>query len=427
MLQVTNLVGAAGGVGSLNDFPAGAVALRNQTYLQLGEPTGNTNTKVGTLSFWMKRGYWGNEEWLCNWGGNWSPVWIGTDEKIYFATNDTSGSLNPCYFGSTIAIPRDFMWHHYAFAFSLGTTSVTMLYIDGVSRGVNVSAPSNTVVGWAGRGSFLIGRRYNTNEGYLYASLAEFYFNTKEFVDFRIADNLAKFRNPSNNKPVNLGPDGSWVTGSKPLIYLRHDPATDPAVADFRTNLGSGLGTFTLGGDNPNIYREPCIPSGPWTNVYGTVTYWGTSGFAGYTIRMVINPAGLFNVPKGQTQVRVTVASDATSNSAATWDKMYIGHQTGSECAAADLTQLFFLGGAPGATVSNRGMLTSDAANWVYNGTSKIVVTVHFSSAGALSYAYNTNVQTYWASGDFAALLATSGYTAASLYWSMFFASIEMV
>ena len=288
-------------------------------------------------------------------------------------------------------------------------------------------APSNTVVGWTGRGGFMIGRRYDTNANYIHSSLAEFYFNNKEFVESQHSrSNMAKFRNSGNGKPVNLGPDGQWVTGNKPIIYLRHDPAAEPSVNDWIINRGSGGANFFIAGDNAALYREPVIPSSPWKSVYGTVTYWQSAGWAGYTLRTVINPAGLFNVPKGQTQVRVTVASDATSNSAAIWSKMYIGHQTGPECAAADLTQLFFFGGAPGATVNNRGLLTSDPANWVYNGTSKIVLTTYLTSAGACALAYNTNVQNYYAVGDFAALLATSGYNLSSQYHSILFQAIEM-
>ena len=222
MLKVNPLILPSG--GSLDEFPAGAVQFRNQTYAQrTAELTGNANSKVGTCSFWMKRGYWGQEERIIDFPGGWSPLWIGADDKIYWATNDVGGSVNPCYFGSTIVIPQDLRWHHYAFAFSLGATSKTQLYIDGISRGTNITAPSNTVVGWTGRGAFLLCRRYDSDANYVFGSLAEFYFNNKEFFDLSVPDNLAKLRNPSSGKPVNLGPDGSWVTGSKPIVYLRLD------------------------------------------------------------------------------------------------------------------------------------------------------------------------------------------------------------
>ena len=323
----------------------------------------------------------------------------------------------------TNVIPRDHVWHHYVFAFSLGTTNITRCYVDGVNvPGANQTAPTNTVIGWAGRGAYILGRRYDTDDFYVVGSLAEFYFNNKEFVGVSIPSNMAKFRNAAG-KPVNLGPNGEWVTGNKPIVYFRHDPRNDPSMTDFTKNLGSDGATF---GVRSAVYREPTPPGLPWVDVYGTTPYSQSVGWAGYTFRQVINVAGMVNVPKGQTQVRLTVAGSPAAG-VATWNKMYIGHQTGGECAALDLTPITFLGGAVGATAPQAGSLVSDPAAWRWNGVNKVILTTYFTTAGATVYGLNYNTQLYYSTGDYAAYLDTSGYSAASWGYTHLFMGIEMI
>jgi hypothetical protein len=422
MLRVNPLILPSG--GSLNDFPVGAGCFRGDQYLNRGaDLTGNANSKVCTLSFWFKYGSWGARGVIHEFGGAWNSVYFDTDDRITFVANDVSGSLAPVYMKSSV-VPRDHVWHHYVFAFSLGTTNITRCYVDGVNvPGANQSAPTNTVIGWAGRGAYILGRSYDTDTYYQVGSLAEFYFNNKEFVDVSIPSNMAKFRNAAG-KPVNLGPDGSWVTGNKPIVYFRYDPFKDPNTNSFRINRGSDGATFGL--RQSPLYREPTPPGLPWVDVYGTTPYSESVGWAGYTLRQVINVAGMVNVPLGQTQVRVTVAG-SPANGAATWNKMYIGHQYGPECQASDLTQLFFNGGSPGGTAPQAGSLISDAANWTWNRTNKVILTTYFPSAGATVYGLNYNTQLYYSTGDYADWLDTTGYYAGSAQYTHLWMGIEMI
>jgi hypothetical protein len=71
-------------------------------------------------------------------------------------------------------------------------------------------------------------------------SLAEFYLNTTTYLE--PAANIAKFRNPSTGKPVNLGVDGSVPTGTAPAVYLK--VYLGEVADDFLTNRAAG-GNFT--------------------------------------------------------------------------------------------------------------------------------------------------------------------------------------
>jgi hypothetical protein len=70
--------------------------------------------------------------------------------------------------------------------------------------------------------------------------IGQFYF-AQEFLDLDVASNLEKVFVESGI-PVNMGSNGSAVTGTQPLIYLNNPLAT------WQENLGSG-GNFTEVGD----------------------------------------------------------------------------------------------------------------------------------------------------------------------------------
>ena len=422
MLAVTDLLHGGAG-GSADDYPAGANDFRLGTYLSRGVAlTGVVDSKVGTCSFWFKRMSWAGTEYVHEMPGGWNPCWLNSDDTLRFIAHDSTGGLYVVYIG-TPAIPRDGLWHHVVFAFD-AATSTALVYLDGVSSKVVYGTATNTLANWT-RGSHIVGRRYDTAVSFLACGLAEYYFNPKEFVDVSIPANLAKFRNAAG-KPVNLGPDGSWVTGSPPAVYFRHVP--DAPIADFQTNRGTG-GAFSIAG---GLFAEPINPSSFWTPVFSAGVYDSNTGWSGNTMRFFIYPAGIARVPPGQTQVRVTVVSDPAGN-AMSFDKMHIGHSiypTADAWDAADLTQLFF-SGAPGATVPGivgGGTLTSDAANWKYDGISAILVTAHITSLGAAARSLNPNALVYYKAGvDEAAVLNVSGYSAGGVGYCNFFNTIEML
>ena len=79
--------------------------------------------------------------------------------------------------------------------------------------------------------------------------LSEVYFNTVDFLDFSVEANRRLFVD-GDNKPVNLGSDGSVPTGNQPAIYLNGD------ASNFQTNQGFG-GDFTVTGSLDNCDTGP--------------------------------------------------------------------------------------------------------------------------------------------------------------------------
>ena len=428
MLAVTKLLNGGAG-GSAGDFPVSSLSFRYGTYLQATLTTA-VDSKVGTLSFWFKRVYWDTEERIIDFPGGFNPCWIDVNNYINFATVDVTGSINPCNIRTNSPIPKDFVWHHIVFAFSL--PSITKCYVDGVAQTFDVTAPSNTVIDWT-RASFLIGRRYDTDANYMALSLAEFYFNTNEFLDVSVPANLAKFRNAAG-KPVNLGPDGSWVTGNKPQVYLHLDPGAPSS--DFLLNRSGGSLTFTTGGAGGSLLPEPILPSAPWNNVVGSVQYNYGSSWGGWTIRQFFyavgaGTIGIVNVPSGQTQVRVTVSNNSVGVSALSFSKMYIGHSaypggSANGWDASDLTQVFF-SGAPGATIPAGQTLRSDPVNWKYNGTSPMLLTTYFTAAPEIAWSYHLGGVMYSISGDYAASLIVGATMSVTGGRSYFFMDVEMI
>lgn len=74
--------------------------------------------------------------------------------------------------------------------------------------------------------------------------LAEIWVAPGQYIDLSVADNRRKFID-GRGKPANLGPDGSWPTGTAPLIYHRIRPGE--TVSNFATNNGTG-GNFSITG-----------------------------------------------------------------------------------------------------------------------------------------------------------------------------------
>lgn len=83
--------------------------------------------------------------------------------------------------------------------------------------------------------------------------LAEIYFNSAEYLDFSNVANRRKFIS-SGGKPVHLGTDGSFPTGTAPMVYLHLDDGE--AVANFATNRGTG-GNFTIAGTLATASSSP--------------------------------------------------------------------------------------------------------------------------------------------------------------------------
>ena len=74
--------------------------------------------------------------------------------------------------------------------------------------------------------------------------MAEFYLNFGEYLDFSTESNRRLFSDASGN-PVDIGLDGSGLTGSAPTAYF--SVRSGDAAPDFATNRGSGGNTTITG------------------------------------------------------------------------------------------------------------------------------------------------------------------------------------
>lgn len=72
--------------------------------------------------------------------------------------------------------------------------------------------------------------------------MAELWFAPGQYIE-DTAVNRRRFYD-ANGRPITLGPDGSWATGTAPMLYLHLDDGE--ALENFYVNRGSGGGTFTF-------------------------------------------------------------------------------------------------------------------------------------------------------------------------------------
>ncbi len=127
-------------------------------------------------------------------------------------------------------------WVHVLAAWDLAT-GATHLYINNASDKVVTTATNDTIDYATASPNWAVGA--GTAGGFkLNGAMAEIFFAQKQYHDFSIASNRAKFIDPSTLRPVSLGAKGEVPTGAQPLLYLARD------YANWGKNLGSG-GDFT--------------------------------------------------------------------------------------------------------------------------------------------------------------------------------------
>ena len=99
------------------------------------------------------------------------------------------------------------------------TENVTAYWIRDADASFNVgysqASASDANASWKALGNGTV----SDVSGFGY--LAEYYFNAAgPFMDFTLSVNDSRFRDPTTNTPIDLGPDGSGPTGSAPTFYL---------------------------------------------------------------------------------------------------------------------------------------------------------------------------------------------------------------
>ena len=209
------------------NYTAKAVHFQTDRY-EKNNLDGGSAGKVGIFSIWFKNtALTGGNNWLGEASG------AGTD-LLFSATNEFRVDIGPVDVRGLTVFTVDGLWHHVLTSWDLSVPEANY-YRDGVDDKNIISIVDSTIdytsIAWA------LGARAGLNSGNINADVAEYYFNTMDYLDFTVAGNRALFRT-AEGKPAFLGTNGELPTGTSPLIYFNGDAAT--------YNAGHNLGT---GGD----------------------------------------------------------------------------------------------------------------------------------------------------------------------------------
>ena len=167
---------------------------------------------------------------------------VNTNEAVSFDLNSYVGSILMAR-SSGNYVANDGEWNHWVASWN-GTSG--HVYINGTSYAPSVTSGE---IPWTdGRIDTKIGASsvYSNFNG----SMAELFIDDT-YIDLSQASNRAKFYD-SDNKPVDLGDDGSNVTGSQPLVYLKLDYTAGTSY------LGDNLGSS----NNFTVYNSSSASDG---------------------------------------------------------------------------------------------------------------------------------------------------------------------
>lgn len=209
-------------------------------YLTRGSDfTGSADSKVGILSFWMKKGGGdGTLQRIFRNTGGYLEVFLNTSNKLSIGLYDAAVTAAFDVTTTTTTITADGLWHEILVSWDAATATI-QLYIDDVSTALTHTTASNNVNINYTQPEWAVGAN-TTGSDKINMSLADFYFNMVTSIDLSSATNRALFRDPSG-RPTFLGATGQLPTGTAPILFL------SGAAATFATNLGGGGGMTTTG------------------------------------------------------------------------------------------------------------------------------------------------------------------------------------
>ncbi len=125
-------------------------------------------------------------------------------------------------------------WHSALFSMDLGATTAH-LYIDDVQSEDFTTGPIDRTINFA-HTFFRAGALTSSN--YFHGLMSFIFMDSVNYLDLSVEANRRKFIT-ADNKPVDLGADGSGAFGVQPAVYM---PDGDPA-----DNKGSA-GNYTVSG-----------------------------------------------------------------------------------------------------------------------------------------------------------------------------------
>lgn len=153
-------------------------------------------------------------------------------------------------FLSTINVQAGAQWKHCLASWDMTSPPKRHLYIDDANV-ISPATHTNDTIEYT-KEDWSVGAGADGGQKFS-GCLAEFYFNTQQYLDLSLLGNRRKFID-HNLRPVFLGADGSVPTGTPPLIYLHLDDGE--AADNFAINRGTG-GNFTVNGALATASNSP--------------------------------------------------------------------------------------------------------------------------------------------------------------------------
>lgn len=240
-------------------YNANALSATN-AYLKRGAAlTGISNSKQGSISFWMNAKGFGTGAYIIEilnaLGGAGFSVLLGSNGGLGInASNASNASIMTI--GPSTLLSTGTLYHVLA-SWDLGN-NLKNCYINNVS---SLSAPTftNDTISYNGNDTVIFNDEAVNSQ--FNGTLSELWFNNT-YIDFSNPTNRAAFIS-SGGYPVFLGLNGQLPTGSSPLIYLNGTSA-NPGI-----NNGIG-GNFTATGNFLNGVSPSIPPAGTLTAGIGS-------------------------------------------------------------------------------------------------------------------------------------------------------------
>tara|TARA_R110000850_G_scaffold153664_2_gene277080 strand:+ start:16944 stop:20639 length:3696 start_codon:yes stop_codon:yes gene_type:complete len=208
------------------------------------------NNKIGSISFWIKRGKLGTDQQLfhCNAGGS-SQIRFTTSNVLQFLLEDSSGSALG-YRYSTRTFEMTDTWYHMLFTFDCAAGTM-QIYVDGLElTALTSSGPSDTASTFSAAAAHYIGSTHAPAD-YLDGYLAEFVYV-----------------------------DGTKLT---PSSFGQTDTATNRWIPKAITGLTFGTNGFYLEFEKAKLLGADSNASGTAASVTFTGTDSSTSDASSYT------------------------------------------------------------------------------------------------------------------------------------------------
>lgn len=214
--------------------------------------TGNADSATGIFSCWVR--FDGNPflmEVIADRNASALQefiIYTNANRITLFASDGGSNSMNV---SGTVTSLTTGAWYHWLLSWN--TASGAQVYLNDVSEAPSVSITAPFNIDYAKTTEWAVGAAPNGGAS-VNGGIAEVYFAPGQYLDFSIISNRRKFIS-AGGRPVYMGSDGAWPTGTAPLVYLHL--ADGETASNFATNNGTGgnfsvVGTLTTYGSSPS-------------------------------------------------------------------------------------------------------------------------------------------------------------------------------